>query len=71
MSKAPPIPREQRSFHAPPDADLPSEDPGRRDRRTGLQSTETGDRDVNLAQQGRQGNTQQNVRDVQDKVQDR
>lgn len=69
-SKAPPIPPEQRSS--------PSEKPhiegsgvGRRDEVTGLQSSEPGDGDVNLDEQGRHGNRRQNVDAVQHKQQDR
>ena len=61
MSKTPPIPPEQRSS--------PQEKPhiqgGRRDRRdakTGLESNQPGDADVNLNEQGRQGNMRQNLR---------
>jgi hypothetical protein len=52
-SKAPPGPPEQR----------PGKDDGvgRRDRKTGLQSSEPGDGDVNLSEQGRQGNINQNT----------
>lgn len=62
-SHAPPTPPEQR----------PGEDDGigRRDAKTGLQSNEPGDGDVNLEEQGRHGNRKQNVDDVQHKVQDR
>ena len=59
-SKAPPIPPEQRSS--------PSEKPhiegsdiGRRDRVTGVQSEQPGDDDVNLEEQGRHGNINQNT----------
>jgi omega-6 fatty acid desaturase (delta-12 desaturase) len=62
-SKAPPIPETQR----------PGKDDGigRRDAKTGLQSNEPGDGDVNLEEQGRFGNRRQNVDDVQHRVQDR
>lgn len=70
MSKAPPIPPEQRA--------RPDEKPhiegagiGRRDEVTGLQSSEPGDGDVNLDEQGRHGNRRQNVDAVQHKQQDR
>jgi hypothetical protein len=62
-SKAPPIPQEQR-----PGVD---DGIGRRDAKTGLQSNEPGDGDVNLDEQGRHGNRRQNVDDVQHRVQDR
>lgn len=59
-SKAPPIPPEQQS--------QPGEKPqiegsevGRRDSKTGLQSDQPGDDDVNLKEQGRQGNIHQNT----------
>lgn len=70
MSKAPPIPKEQRSFRG----DRPDIQGGARDRRdakTGLQSGEPGDRDVNLRNQGRQGNIHQNVDTVHARTQDR
>lgn len=61
MSKAPPIPPDQRS--------RPGEKPhiegetlGRRDEVTGLQSSQPGDDDVNLKEQGRHGNIHQNTR---------
>lgn len=61
MSKLPPVPREQRTFSDK--AGRPqSEHVDRRDLKTGLQSGEPGDADANLHQQGRQGNTQQNLR---------
>ena len=52
-SRTPPTPQEQR----------PGKDDGigRRDSKTGLQSTEPGDGDVNLKEQGRQGNINQNT----------
>ena len=59
-SKAPPIPPEQRSY--------PGEKPrveggdiGRRDAVTDLQSEQPGDADVNLTEQGRHGNINQNT----------
>ena len=60
-SKAPPIPAEQR---ARPDdrPDIGGSDIGRRDHITGLQSEQPGDDDVNLQEQGRQGNIAQNTR---------
>ena len=69
MSKTPPIPAEQRSFRGQrPDLEDAQED--RRDAKTGLQSAQPGDDDVNLEQQGRQANTIQNLT-PQLKVQDR
>ena len=59
-SKPPPIPPEQRA--APGDKpDVAGGDMGRRDKVTGLQSSEPGDGDVNLEEQGRQGNINQNT----------
>jgi len=64
MSKAPPIPPDQRS--APVEKPhIEGSDIGRRDRVTGLQSEEPGDGDVNLDEQGRHGNRRQNVDAVQ------
>ena len=55
MSKSPPpIPAEQKSFHG-------QDSVGRRDAKTGLQSSQPGDADTNLEEQGRQGNIHQNV----------
>lgn len=69
-SKAPPIPKEQQPLRGgKPDIAGPA--PDRRDEKTGLQSTELGDGDVNLKQQGRQGNTYQNVTTVHAKTQER
>ncbi|MDP3868074.1 hypothetical protein [Phenylobacterium sp.] len=69
-SKAPPIPKEQQPPGGEkPDIAGPTQD--RRDEKTGLQSSEPGDGDVNLKQQGRQGNTYQNVTTVHAKTQDR
>ncbi|MCR5877063.1 hypothetical protein [Phenylobacterium sp. J367] len=62
-SGQPPIPPEQRPGH--------DDGIGRRDSKTGLQSNEPGDGDVNLDEQGRFGNRKQNVDDVQRRVQDR
>lgn len=70
MSKAPPIPPEQQSFKDEK-PDITGSNQGRRDQQTGLQSTETGDGDVNLREQGRQGNIHQNVDTVQHKIQNR
>lgn len=59
-SKAPPIPPEQRSS---PDETpvVQGSDVGRRDGVTGAQSEQPGDDDVNLKQQGRQGDIHQNT----------
>ncbi len=62
MSKAPPIPPEQRSFSGEKARDrLRSAQPDRRDEATGLQSSQPGDDDVNLKSQGRQGNINENT----------
>lgn len=58
-SKAPPIPKEQSAGSARPE--IEGSDIGRRDRTTGLQSEQPGDDDVNLKEQGRQGNINQNT----------
>ena len=71
MAHTPPVPPDQRS--PGPDA-AAGQDPntdgaraqsdagiGRRDEKTGLQSSEPGDGDVNLKQQGRQGGVHQNT----------
>ena len=68
--KAPPIPPEQRAFKGQK-PDVTGSTQGRRDEKTGLQSTEPGDADVNLKNQGRYGNRAQNVDAVQHKTQDR
>ena len=60
MSKAPPIPPEQRSFEGQ-QPDIKGGDIGRRDRTTGAQSEQPGDDDVNLQSQRRHGNRHQNV----------
>lgn len=63
MSKQPPIPAEQRSYAKEQPRDrLRSAEPDRRDEATGLQSSQPGDDDVNLKQQGRQGNIAINTR---------
>jgi hypothetical protein len=63
MSKAPPIPREQRTYvDRQGKAAMKGSTQGRRDEITGLQSAQPGDRDVNLAEQGRHGNIRQNIR---------
>ena len=71
MSHNPPVPPAQRS---PGPQAAAGQDPnteaagsggdagiGRRDAKTGLQSSEPGDGDVNLEQQGRQGDIHQNT----------
>ena len=59
-SKAPPIPPDQRS--SPGDKpDVEGSDIGRRDKITGQQSSQPGDDDINLEEQGRQGNINQNT----------
>ena len=71
MATAPKIPKEQRSFAdhgaaSVEDAALSD----RRDRATGVQSGEVGDADVNVKEQGRFGNLNQNlttIRNVQDR----
>ena len=71
MATAPKIPKEQRSFAdhgaaSVEDAALSD----RRDRDTGAQSGQPGDADVNLQEQGRFGNLNQNltaIRNVQDR----
>ncbi len=61
MTRAPQPPREQRSF-ADRGAQLKDEAAAdRRDRTNGVQSGQPGDADVNLSQQGRYGNLQQNL----------
>jgi hypothetical protein len=60
MSKAPPIPPEQRAFKGQK-PEITGSTKGRRDETTGLQSDQPGDDDVNLRSQGRQGNTWQNT----------
>jgi hypothetical protein len=58
MSKLPPIPPEQRAFgDDTPQADSVPAD--RRDSKTGLQSSQPGDDDTNLEEQGRQGSISQ------------
>ena len=60
MSKSPPIPPEQRAFKgAKPDIEGAESD--RRDGKTGVQSSDPGDADVNLDSQGRFGNIRQNT----------
>jgi len=60
MSKAPPIPPEQRAFKGQK-PDVEGTDRERRDDLTGAQSDQPGDADVNLDQQGRHGNIRQNT----------
>jgi len=60
MSKAPPIPPEQRAFKGQR-PDIQGENQDRRDARTDLQSSQPGDADTNIKQQGRQGNIHQNT----------
>lgn len=55
MAKAPPIPPEQRS-HPAEKPHIEGETQGRRDEVTDLQSSQPGDDDVNLKEQGRHGN---------------
>ena len=69
-SKAPPIPPDQRA-HPGEKPHIEGSDTGRRDRVTGVQSEQPGDDDVNLKEQGRHGNREQNVDAVQHKQQDR
>ena len=70
MSKAPPIPKEQRSFRGQR-PDIQDDAQERRDAKTGLQSPDHGDGDVNLNNQGRQGNIHHNVDIIHAKTQDR
>jgi hypothetical protein len=71
MSKLPPIPKEQRNVSGERPRDrLRSAEPDRRDRKTGVQSPEPGDADVDLEKQGRYSNLRQNLtpqRPVQDR----
>jgi len=69
MSKAPPIPPEQRSFAMK--ARLTGQKMDRRDLRTDVQSGQPGDADVNVREQGRFGNIAQNVNATHWKTQDR
>jgi hypothetical protein len=59
-SKAPPIPPDQRS-DAGEKPHIEGADIGRRDKVTGAQSEQPGDDDVNLKEQGRHGNINQNT----------
>ena len=71
MAAAPKIPKEQRSFANPGATSI--EDDGlsdRRDRETGVQSGQPGDAGLNLKEQGRFGNLNQNlttIRNVQER----
>jgi hypothetical protein len=69
-SKAPPIPPDQRA-HPGDKPHVEGSDIGRRDAATNLQSSQPGDADVNLKNQGRFANRRQNVDTVQHKQQDR
>lgn len=60
MSKAPPIPPEQRA-HPGEKPHIEGEKQDRRDATTNLQSGQPGDDDVNLKQQGRHGGINQNT----------
>jgi hypothetical protein len=72
-SKAPPIPRAQRSARDDGGGKVKLDDGphDRRDLHDGVQSNEPGDADVNLKSQGRYGDRHQNVDTVHWKVQDR
>ena len=60
MSKAPKIPKEQRSFSGEqPDVEGGKSD--RRDRRTDVHDGQPGDGGINTAQQGRFGDIKQNT----------
>ncbi len=69
MAKSPPIPKEQRSFRGQR-PDIAGRQPDRHEEKTGLQSHQPGDADVNFATQGRQANIRQNLT-PQRRVQDR
>lgn len=60
MAKAPPIPEEQRAFKDQR-PDIEGSTQGRRDEKTELQSSQPGDDDVNLDEQGRFANIRQNT----------
>ena len=60
MAKAPPIPPEQRAFRGEK-PDIEGATQGPRDENTGAQSSQPGDDDVNLKEQGRHGNIHQNT----------
>jgi hypothetical protein len=59
-SKAPPIPPEQRAYPSQK-ARVEGGRMDRRERKTGDQSHQRGDADINTREQGRQGNTWQNT----------
>jgi hypothetical protein len=59
-SKAPPIPPEQRA-HPGEKPHIEGDTIGRRDEVTDLQSSQPGDDDTNLSEQGRHGNINQNT----------
>jgi hypothetical protein len=59
-SKAPPIPPDQTSSPGEK-PDVAGNTQGRRDEVTDLQSSQPGDDDVNLQEQGRHGNINQNT----------
>ncbi len=60
MSKAPPVPPEQRAFKGQK-PDIEGQDRERRDDVSGVQSDQPGDADINLKEQGRHGNIRQNT----------
>lgn len=60
MSHPPRLPKEQRSFAHRDDTSL-SDGADRRDLKTGAQSGQPGDADLNTALQGRFGNLRQNL----------
>jgi hypothetical protein len=64
--KPPPIPPEQRAFRGQK-PDIAGGGQGRHDEKTGLQSSQPGDADVNLKTQGRQANIRQNTHYQQDR----
>ena len=70
MTHAPRIPKEQRSFADRGQRPVEDVQTDRRDLRTGAQSGQPGDADVNLDTQGRFGNLRQNLTS-QWKTQDR
>ena len=63
MTKSLKVPKEQRSFadHGCQSVDDAAMSDDRRDLATGTQSSQPGDADVNLGQQGRFGNIRQNM----------
>lgn len=69
MTAKPPIPPEQRRARSDR-TDISGSHQDRPDAKTGLQSGQPGDADVNLKTQGRQANTRQNLQ-PQRHVQDR